>query len=100
VQGFNAVRLPFLFKDLKAKPQSKGSTCSPVDEAYLKKRTLDPSVQTDKSFPKSFVPLPKRPPGQCNTYLPNTSTLDRYLWTIQWFVANNMVSIREWWTVT
>ncbi len=33
----------------------------------------------------------------CNGYLPDSSTLDRYLWTIQWFVANNFyVLVGEW----
>jgi hypothetical protein len=37
--------------------------------------------------PKPAVPLPSTTRA-CNSYLPDTSTLDRYLWAVQWFVAN------------
>jgi hypothetical protein len=35
------------------------------------------------------VPLPAIPgPGTCNAYIPGGQTIDRYLWTVQWLIAN------------
>ncbi len=31
----------------------------------------------------------------CNGYLPNSSTLDRYTWAVQWFVANGFYVLTD-----
>jgi len=34
-------------------------------------------------------------PTRCNWYLPDASSLDRYLWSLQWFVANGYYVLAE-----
>lgn len=58
-------------------------------------RTVDPqysSTKISKPVPAPPVPLPDvSKPGSCNLYIPPAdtgSTMDRYLWTVQWLVAN------------
>lgn len=90
--GFNAVRLPFLFEDLKAPATDIGGYCTGQSSlAELAERTTDPeySGPVTRSAPKPVVPLfNTREPGSCNRYIPGDKTLDRFLWTVQWLVAN------------
>lgn len=75
MQGFNAVRLPFLFKDLKAKPMPKATYCQSVDAAYLKKRVTDPQLAASaatKPLPKPAVAMPQVGGSKlCNSYFPS-----------------------------
>lgn len=107
--GFNGVRLPFIFDDVLRRPvRNDGallSWCSPTTARELARRAVDPEAEgtegtTDDAqliaaaragpTPLPAVPLP--PAGgdatRCNSYLPTTSTLDRFLWVVQWFAAN------------
>jgi len=97
--GFNGVRLPFLFDDvLRRAPKNATllSWCSPTTPAELARRAVDPDSPSElasaagQPVPRPAVPLP--PAGgdgvRCNSYLPWTSTLDRFLWVVQWFAAN------------
>lgn len=90
--GFNAVRIPFLFKDLRLPAKPIKSYCTPVTDAYLRRRTIDPltpNAANGKQLPKPVPALPAVGGERgCNHYTPEDSTINRYLWTIQWFVAN------------
>jgi aryl-phospho-beta-D-glucosidase BglC (GH1 family) len=98
--GFNGVRLPFLFDDvLRRAPRNTTflSYCDPTTPRELAERAVDPEAPADgkqrasESQPVPVPPVPLPPAGgdtRCNTYLPWTSTLDRFLWVVQWFAAN------------
>lgn len=64
--------------------------------AELANRTVDPSYTRPirREPPTPAVPLPEvSEPGSCNKYIPPETggrTMDRFLWTIQWLVANGM----------
>lgn len=98
--GFNGVRLPFLFDDvLRTPPKSTSmlSWCDPTTAEALAKRAIDPETPpaekaAAEAMPAPVPPVPLPPAGgddlRCNSYLPSTSTLDRFLWVVQWFAAN------------
>lgn len=86
--GFNAVRLPFIFRDLfDMRPLNRAVPCSAASVSDMRRRTLDPQVSSNRTFPPFFVPVPGPVNGQCTTYIPNTSTMDRFLWAVQKFVS-------------
>lgn len=98
--GFNGVRLPFLFDDvLRRAPLTTSmlSWCDPTTSKELAKRAIDPDAPPEEKAaaeaqPAPIPPVPLPPAGgddlRCNTYLPRTTTLDRFLWVVQWFSAN------------
>jgi aryl-phospho-beta-D-glucosidase BglC (GH1 family) len=89
--GFNAVRLPFIFDDLLNKqPKSLSIPCRPSSPVDLQARTRDPAVKTNATLPAPRAPLPGTVNGMCNTYLPFSSVLDRYLWVIQKVISEGM----------
>ena len=69
-QGFNAIRLPFIFKDLKAPATQIGGYCTGAHSLEeLAARTVDPEYKgpISKQAPAPVVPLPAIPgPGACN----------------------------------
>ncbi|KIZ06214.1 hypothetical protein MNEG_1745 [Monoraphidium neglectum] len=90
--GFNAIRLPYIFKDLKAPSTQIGGYCTGAHTLNeLAERTIDPEYRgpMNKQAPQPVVPLPDIPgPGTCNTYIPGGQTIDRYMWSVQWLIAN------------
>eukprot|EP00775_Hariotina_reticulata_P003248 gene3248-3524_t len=94
--GFNSIRLPFLFEDLKtpsAKIQGYCTKQSTLED--LAHRTVDPAYTgpVPSEIPAPSVPLPDvSTPGSCNLYIPGDGglTIQRFLWTVQWIVANGM----------
>lgn len=88
--GFNAVRLPFSFKDLyEVPPRNFAQNCTLSTVEQIQANVTNPAV----SIPKGTVipPLPYSPDrkaGVCNNYLPNSSTLDRFVWTAKFFAKN------------
>lgn len=70
----------------------------------LAQRTVDPEHRgaITKSPPTPVVPLPRvTEPGSCNLYIPPTPgnkalAIDRYLWTVQWFIANGFYVMIDW----
>ena len=92
--GFNAVRLPFSFKNLfGGSLQSFTQYCNVDTQDSIVKATTDPSVNADISkAPLLPNPAPQTP-GVCNSYLPNTSVLDRFLWVVRFYASNGIYVI-------
>jgi len=72
-KGFNAIRLPFIFRDLKAPATTIGGYCTGAHSLQeLAERTVAPHVNRRKiaaqKAPAPVVPLPDiSGPGTCNS---------------------------------
>jgi hypothetical protein len=95
--GFNAIRLPFLFEDLRTPAANISGYCTRQSTLVeLAQRTVDPADPNPPSAAElQGAPKPKVPlfdtsvPGSCNHYIPwGGSTMERFLWHIQWLVAS------------
>lgn len=90
--GFNAIRLPFIFTDLfTAKPRSFTYPCKNSTMEEIKARTTDPTAAATAGG--KLLPKPKYWPERthadwCNEYVPNDNVLERFLWTVRYFVAS------------
>lgn len=79
--GFNAVRLPFSFKDFALPGRTDYNQCQQASEEEIRRSVTPPSVSASgKAFPKPRVPLTVSN-GQCNVGMPN-NVFDRFLWVI------------------
>lgn len=86
--GFNAVRLPFSFKDLKnLPPKSFVKPCNIPTAREVAASVVRPGVVVPKVIPPLPYP-PHRTEGQCNGYLPNDSTWNRYKWVVSFYARN------------
>ncbi|GBF99351.1 glycoside hydrolase [Raphidocelis subcapitata] len=88
--GFNALRLPFTFADLRA----------PVKKAWERQGCGKVTLGSGGTAPGSTGAAAAPAGGQggaaaCSWYLPDSSPLDRYLWSLQWFVANGFYVLAE-----
>eukprot|EP00775_Hariotina_reticulata_P012217 gene12217-12355_t len=93
--GYNTVRLPFRYRDLDYPyPKDYSVSCWSMSQDDLKKRLLEPGAWTHKSLPWNPAQMPKSS-GQCNTYLPSSSTYDRMMYTIQSFISQGMYVILD-----
>ena len=86
--GFNAVRLPFSFKSFAGTPQATAKPCDLNVAAQVKGLTADP--QDSPTLISDPPPLahPADGKGQCNGYLPTSSSRDQYLWVVDFYVQN------------
>lgn len=91
--GFNAVRLPFSFQNIyNASPKSQTQSCSAVtDQAILSSVTKpgQSNIPSNQQIPQRASPAAQTP-GVCNDYLPSDTTIDRFVWVVQYFTANNI----------
>lgn len=66
----------------------------------LAQRAVDPEYRgvISKTPPTPAVPLPDvSTAGSCNTYIPDkVLAIDRYLWTVQWFISNGFYVMIDW----
>ena len=88
--GFNAIRLPFSFTDLFEKaPRNYSNSCVLPTQAQIQASVTDPSVPVPpgKEIPPMLAP-PTRTPGMCDNYFPNDTTLNRFLWVVNFFAKN------------
>lgn len=88
--GFNAIRLPFSFKDLyDLAPRNYASSCQIPSQSTIQASVTNPSqpVPSTATIPPMIAP-PTRVAGKCNDYVPNTSTLDRFVWVVNFFAKN------------
>lgn len=87
--GFNAVRLPFSFKDLnETKPRNYAQNCKIASLSDIQTSVTNPSVDPGN---KTISPLgspASQKEGVCNSYLPNDSTMNRFLWVVDFFAKN------------
>jgi hypothetical protein len=97
--GFNAVRLPYTHRNLlNTQVSDVVRECAPTGEADLKKRVTDPdkwSIAETKALPHNVSPMFNRQAGNCNTYLPGASNMDRFLFVIQQFIAQGMYVVLD-----
>ena len=92
--GFNAVRLPFSFKNLfGGSPKSYTQSCNVNTLDSIIKATTDPGVNADNSKAPTLPNPAPQTPGVCNSYLPNTSVLDRFLWVVHFYASNGFYVI-------
>lgn len=90
LMGFNAVRLPFSFKDLYEKdPRDFTASAEIPTEEEIQNSVSHPSfpIEEGAKIPPLTAPA-ERTPGRCNDYFPNTTTLDRFLWVVNFFAKN------------
>jgi hypothetical protein len=88
--GFNAVRLPFSFKDLfTAAPKNYSASCTLATSSQIQASVTDPSVSVPQGakIPPQIAP-PTRTAGLCDNYFPNDTTLNRFLWVVKFFAQN------------
>lgn len=88
--GFNAVRLPFSFKDLyNLNPRNLVFEYAIPSISQIQASVTNPSVSVPSGqvIPPMIAP-PIRTAGKTNEYLPNNSTLERFLWTVNFFAKN------------
>ena len=91
--GFNAVRLPFRWKDMGPAP-GRDTACWHSSEEDVKKKATDPAKgYVNKAFRTNPAPMSNRD-GWCNTYLPNNGW-DRLLWVTQYFIAQGMYVVLD-----
>lgn len=102
--GFNAVRLPFTFTDLKLSPLSKAIKCSSLPLGDILRRTVAPAdgdvnlVTMNGTRQYSCPSFPDMLPtvgSACNTALVNTTTLERFIQTIDAFVSMGMYVVLD-----
>ncbi|MBA3237641.1 MAG: cellulase family glycosylhydrolase [Parachlamydiaceae bacterium] len=88
--GFNAVRLPFSFKDIfESTPRNYTQYGTVASLAHIQESVTNPSnpLAPGKEIPPMrFNPI--REKGMINDYLPNDSTFKRFLWVINFFAKN------------
>lgn len=88
--GFNAVRLPFSFKDLyERSPRNYVAYCQLPTEEAIQKSVTNPLIRVGHGakIPSMIAPPPKTP-GQSNDYFPNDTSLNRFLWVVNFFAKN------------
>lgn len=96
--GYNAVRLPFIWRDLEMPPKNLDKDCSPVTVDFLKQRLISPHVldkYINKPLPGNVSPQKKLNPGYCNQYLPKRSNYHRLLFTMQSLIAQGIYVILD-----
>ena len=94
--GFNAVRLPFSFQDFKLTPRSfVHEGCPLPTDLAIAQSVTKPGSPVPGPAPK----LPNPPPAaayqgnKCNTYLPNTSVRDRFIYVVKFYIQNGFYVI-------
>ena len=92
--GFNAVRLPFSFRDLYEKsPKWLNTRCTSVPPDAVAAQTRPSSVSASAAGtppPPGDAFAVSTPPGTCNSYMPQQNTLDRFLWTVDYLARNGL----------
>ncbi|KAG1661492.1 hypothetical protein FOA52_010207 [Chlamydomonas sp. UWO 241] len=88
--GFNAIRLPFSMRELYFDaPRSILSICTLPTFNQIGYSVTDPlgTVPINLAIPlPGFWPVHGE--NQCNGYIPGATTIDRFVWVVQ-FLANN-----------
>lgn len=98
--GFNAVRLPFAFNDLRLPTLKKTIPCKPQSASEIQKLTIDPFQKSiNKKAPLPIMPLPQT--NACNKYLDRyKNTLDRFVFTISSFIEAGIYVVLDYHPMT
>lgn len=87
--GFNAVRLPFSFKDLyQSSPRNYIAYSQLATVEDIQKSVTHPLVRIPHPKIPPMIAPPPRTPNQSNDYFPNDSTLNRFVWVVNFFAKN------------
>jgi len=92
--GFNAVRLPFTFSDLKRTPQDKRQSCTISSKAYIINAATTPGDprQNTNHTPCFYGVFPRK---KCNEYLTSASTTHRFAQMIETFINNGLYVVLD-----
>lgn len=98
--GYNAVRLPFTWRDLDMAPRPLDKACSPATADDLRRRMTSPAragtaAPAAKPLPGNVSPKRSPRAGYCNAYLPTRSGYHRLLFVTQMLVAQGMYVILD-----
>ena len=96
--GYNAVRLPFTWRDLEATPRNLQKQCAPASLDFIKRRLISPDLAGQymaKKLPGNVSPQRKLQAGYCNQYLPKTSNYHRLLFVVQMFIAQGVYVVLD-----
>lgn len=88
--GFNAVRLPFSFKDLNnLNPRNFSNQCQKATLEQIQGNVTNPDSPPPEG---SVIPPLEFPPNGygsgCNNYLPNDTTFNRFVWVVNYLAQN------------
>ncbi|KAF8057110.1 PRY3 [Scenedesmus sp. PABB004] len=84
--GFNAVRLPFSFRDFALPGRTDYNWCTPASEDDIRRSVTPPGVDPyARALPKPRAPLTVRD-GRCNVGMPS-DVFDRFVWAINTYTA-------------
>ena len=90
--GFNAIRLPFSFRDLYEKtPKWLNTKCTYVPPEAVAAQTRPSTVSAAAAGnppPPGDAFAVSTPQGTCNSYMPQQNTFDRFLWTVDYLARN------------
>ena len=91
--GFNMVKIPFSFSDLSGlQPKDFVINCTLPTTAQLQGSVTNPNVTSPpgRSIPALNATAATVISGTCNSYLPNDSVLDRFLYVVDFLATNNL----------
>ena len=91
--GFNMVKIPFSFNDLSGlQPLDFVVNCTLPTTAQLQSSVTNPNVTSPpgRSIPALNASAATVISGTCNSYLPNDSVLDRFLYVVDFLATNNL----------
>ncbi|DBB04409.1 TPA: hypothetical protein ACH3X1_012892 [Trebouxia sp. C0004] len=91
--GFNTVKIPFSFNDLSGlQPLDFVINCTLPTTAQLQSSVSNPNVTSPpgRSIPALNASAATEISGTCNSYLPNDSVLDRFLYVVDFLATNNL----------
>lgn len=91
--GFNMVKIPFSFKDLAGlQPQSFITNCTLPTRAQLQSSVTNPNITVppNRGIPALNATAATAIPGTCNSYLPNDSLLNRFLYVVDFLATNEL----------
>ena len=91
--GFNMVKIPFSFNDLSMlQPQSFLLNCTLPTTAQVQAATTNPNVTVPPGRGVPILPTAAATVinGTCNSYLPNDSVLNRFLYVVDFLASNDL----------
>ena len=91
--GFNMVKIPFSFNDLaNLQPQNFVTNCTLPTTAQLQSSVTNPNITAPpgRGIPALNATAATVTPGTCNSYLPNDSVLDRFLYVVDFLATNDL----------